>query len=233
MKVVVLGATGATGRLVVTQLLDAECEVTALVRNTGVLTAHPRLTQIANTALAIETDLLKSILADSDAAICCLGHNLTLQGVYGAPTMLVRDSVKRVISLVDKQRVKPFKLTLMSSTGVRNLALKEPLQPLEKSINLALRWLLPPHRDNENAAKLLQRIGPNKRFLEWVMVRPDTLIDKSEVSDYAWHPSPISSPLFDAKETSRINVANALCRLILEDDLWQQWRGQTPVIYNH
>tara|TARA_Y100001956_G_C4113204_1_gene183523 strand:- start:97 stop:801 length:705 start_codon:yes stop_codon:yes gene_type:complete len=232
MKVVVLGATGATGRLVVAQLLDAECQVTALVRHTDVLTDHPRLTQITSTALTIESDEMKSILAKSDAAICCLGHNLTLQGVYGAPQMLVRDSLKRVISLINESREQPFKLVLMSSTGVRNMALKEPAKPLEQSINLILRWLLPPHRDNENSAKLLQRFGSQKRFLEWVMVRPDTLIDKSEVSEYSWHPSPVSSPLFDAKETSRINVANALCRLVLDDKLWREWRGKTPVVYN-
>ena len=48
MKVMVLGATGATGHLVVKQLLDAECDVVALVRNTEVLAEHPKLNQINN-----------------------------------------------------------------------------------------------------------------------------------------------------------------------------------------
>ncbi|WP_159651187.1 NAD(P)-dependent oxidoreductase [Vibrio atypicus] len=232
MRVVVLGATGATGRLAVKQLLDAGCEVIALVRTTDVLAEHHGLTQMTKTALTIEEGELKSILAKSDAAICCLGHNLTLQGVYGAPRMLVRDSIKRLADSITTERSRPFKLALMSSTGVRNREAGEKVTSKEKAVVSLLRWLLPPHRDNEQAAKLLQRMGTKNKPLEWVIVRPDTLLDQSEVSEYQWHQSPTRSALFDAGETSRVNVANALCRLVMEEDLWQKWRGQTPVIYN-
>ncbi|MDN3685066.1 hypothetical protein QW180_21815 [Vibrio sinaloensis] len=69
-------------------------------------------------------------------------------------------------------------------------------------------------------------------LLEWVILRPDTLIDRAEVSSYQWHSSPTRSALFDAGETSRINVANALSRLVTDSQLWLDWRGQMPVIYN-
>jgi putative NADH-flavin reductase len=232
MKVMVLGATGATGHLVVKQLLNAECDVVALVRNTEVLAEHPRLNQINNTALSLESQHLQRLISDCDAVISCLGHNMTLQGVYGAPRMLVTNSLQRVISLTSKQRERPLKLVLMSSAGVRNLVLQERVEQSEKWLNLLLRWILPPHRDNEKAAKLLNRNSTSHNSLEWTIVRPDTLIDQSQVSDYQWHQSPTRSALFNAGETSRINVANALCRLVLDDDLWQQWRGQMPVIYN-
>lgn len=232
MKVMVLGATGATGHLVVKQLLDAECDVVALVRNTEVLVEHPRLNQINNTALSLESQHLQRLISECDAVISCLGHNMTLQGVYGAPRMLVTNSLQRVISLTSKQRERPLKMVLMSSAGVRNFALQERVEPSEKWLNLLLRWILPPHRDNEKAAKLLNRNSTSHKSLEWAIVRPDTLIDQSQVSDYQWHQSPTRSTLFNAGETSRINVANALCRLVLDDDLWQQWHGQMPVIYN-
>ncbi|MCG9751227.1 SDR family oxidoreductase [Vibrio brasiliensis] len=232
MKVMVLGATGATGHLVVKQLLNAECDVVALVRNTEVLAEHPRLNQINNTALSLESQHLQRLISDCDAVISCLGHNMTLQGVYGAPRMLVTNSLQRVISLTSRQRERPLKLVLMSSAGVRNLVLQERVEQSEKWLNLLLRWILPPHRDNEKAAKLLNRNSTSHNSLEWTIVRPDTLIDQSQVSDYQWHQSPTRSALFNAGETSRINVANALCRLVLDDDLWQQWHGQMPVIYN-
>lgn len=232
MKVMVLGATGATGRLAVKQLIEAECDVVALVRTNSVLEQHPRLTQIAGTVLSLESQQIKQLISECDAVISCLGHNLTLQGVYGAPTMLVRNSLQRVVCLTASQRAQPLKLVLMSSTGVRNYVQKERIEPLEKWVNFLLRWLLPPHRDNEKAAKLLNRIRTSSKRIEWAIVRPDTLIDQSQVSDYQWSPSPTRSALFNAGETSRINVANALCRLVLQDDLWQQWRGQMPVIYN-
>ena len=232
MKVMVLGATGATGRLVVKQLLYAECDVVALVRNTEVLVEHPRLIQVNDTALSLESQHLQRLISECDAVVSCLGHNLTLQGVYGAPRMLVRKSLQRVVSLTSKQRERPLKLVVMSSAGVRNLVLKEHVEQSEKWLNLILRWIVPPHRDNEKAAKLLNRISKNSKRVEWSIVRPDTLIDQSQVSDYRWHQSPTCSALFNAGETSRINVANALCRLVLEDELWQQWQGQMPVIYN-
>jgi hypothetical protein len=31
---------------------------------------------------------------------------------------------------------------------------------------------------------------------------------------------------------SRINVAHFMARLAVEDELWQEWKGQMPVIYN-
>lgn len=232
MKVMVLGATGATGQGVVKQLLDADIDVAALVRDTDVLGEHPRLQQIAATALSMEPTELEQLVGNSDAIICCLGHNLTLQGVYGAPRMLVRDSLRRIISSVDKQRSQPLKLVLMSSTGVRNVVTQERIPTLETALNFLLRWLLPPHRDNEQAAKLLHSQEINNTSLEWVMVRPDTLIDRSEVSQYDWFVSPTRSALFDAGETSRINVANAMYRLVSDESLWQQWKGKSPVIYN-
>ena len=96
-----------------------------------------------------------------------------------------------------------------------------------------LRLLLPPHVDNEQAADYLRSIvGQNDSAIEWAAVRPDGLIDESEVSEYEVHPSPIRSAIFDAGKTSRINVAHFMAELITDDQTWNQWKGQMPVIYN-
>ncbi|EGA68989.1 hypothetical protein VISI1226_06778 [Vibrio sinaloensis DSM 21326] len=232
MKILVLGATGATGRLVVRQLLEANHQVVALVRDIKVLAEHSDLTQYQTTALDMPNQQLEMIVAECQACICCLGHNFTLQGVYGAPRLLVRDSIMRVISVISPQRSEPFKLALMGSTGVRNRAINESVSRQEIWLSRLLRVLLPPHRDNEKAAELLSRSRKLSTLLEWVILRPDTLIDRAEVSSYQWHSSPTRSALFDAGETSRINVANALSRLVTDSQLWLDWRGQMPVIYN-
>ena len=40
------------------------------------------------------------------------------------------------------------------------------------------------------------------------------------------------APFFNAGKTSRINVGNFMANLINDDDLWNKWKGQMPVIYN-
>ena len=92
---------------------------------------------------------------------------------------------------------------------------------------------LPPQADNEQAAEFLRRnIGRNDPQIEWVAVRPDNLIDEDAATDYDLHPSPVRSAIFDAGKTSRINVAHFMAELIANEETWQTWRGQMPVIDN-
>jgi L-rhamnose mutarotase len=96
-----------------------------------------------------------------------------------------------------------------------------------------LRLLLPPHPDNEKAADFLRvNIGQRNPYIEWCAVRPDTLINEENVTGYSLHISPTRSALFNPGKTSRINVGHFMARLILDDDIWNKWKGQMPVIYN-
>jgi hypothetical protein len=93
--------------------------------------------------------------------------------------------------------------------------------------------LLPPQVDNEKAADYLRLcIGPDDRVIQWVVVRPDTLINKDQVTKYDIHPSPTRSAIFNPGKTSRINVAHFIADLITRDEFWNQWQGKMPVIYN-
>ncbi len=121
----------------------------------------------------------------------------------------------------------------MNTMGNRNRDLNEPISFAEKCVVGLLRLLLPPHVDNEQAADYLRsKVGQNDKLIEWTAVRPDNLIDEDEVTPYDVYPSPIRSAIFDAGQTSRINVGHFMADLITEDDIWQQWQGQMPVIYN-
>jgi len=87
--------------------------------------------------------------------------------------------------------------------------------------------------DNEKAADFLRTgIGQDDRVIEWAAVRPDNLIDESEVTEYDLHPSPTRSAIFDAGTTSRINVGHFMADLMADRDTWNKWKGQMPVIYN-
>ena len=164
----------------------------------------------------------------------CLGHTLSLKGMYGPPRRLVTDATRRLCDAIrTSQPQEPVKFVLMNTAGNRNRDLDESISFGERCV-VGLLWLvLPPHVDNENAADYLRtQIGQDDGTIEWVAVRPDSLVDRDQVTEYEVHPSPTRSALFDPGSTSRINVAHFMARLIAEDDTWNKWKGQMPVIYN-
>lgn len=148
--------------------------------------------------------------------------------------MLVSNTVQRLCAVINRAApVKPIKFVLMNTTGKSNRDIPEKVSCAQACVISLLRWLLPPHLDNENAADYLRtEVGQQHKKVGWVIVRPDGLIDEKEVSEYSLHPSPTRSAIFDAGQTSRINVAHFMAQLVVDEQLWQQWRGQMPVIYN-
>ncbi len=237
MKVIVLGATGATGRLVVKELLKQQHQVIALVRSSGRENTlenidEEQLTLINGTALTLEDAHLSKLIDEADGVISCLGHNLTWKGVYGAPQMMVRDSIKRIVTLVCRHRNAPLKIVLMNSSGVQNKDQYEPISLMQRLVLTILRLLLPPHKDNEQAADYLRTLDTRKHTIQWVVVRPDTLIDQFNATQYSLHPAPIRSAIFDAGKVSRINVAVVMTRLLSDSHLWEKWQGKMPLIYN-
>ena len=152
----------------------------------------------------------------------------------GQPRKLVTDATRRLCNAITSNNLKSkTKFVLMNTTGNRNRDLNEPLSFGQKCVIRLLRLLLPPHVDNEKAADYLRtEIGQNHNFVEWVAVRPDGLINEETVTDYEIHPSPTKSAIFNAGNVSRINVAHFMARLINDDRLWTEWKGQMPVIYS-
>lgn len=238
MDVLVVGASGATGRLLVEALLSRGRRVKAIVRSPGALLKIPdpggNLT-IIRAGIADITDAeLAGHVQGCDAVASCLGHNLTFKGMFGHPRRLVTGSVRRLCRAISAAPLgKPVRFVLMGSAGVRNRGLHEPVSLAHRCVVLLLRILIPPHADNEMAAECLRTdLGPNNGGLEWAVVRPDSLIDADTAGEYDLHESPIRSAIFDSGRTSRINVAHFMADLITRDDLWREWKGRMPVIYN-
>ncbi|HEY0744187.1 MAG TPA: NAD(P)H-binding protein [Chryseosolibacter sp.] len=238
MTTLVVGASGATGKLVVGQLLDAGENAKVIIRESSNIPAEwnsrKQLTIIKGNIAEMNTDTLSDYIQDCDAIISCLGHTISWKGIYGKPRKLVTTSVAKLCEAIRQNApTKPVKLILMNTSGNRNRDLNEPLSVGERIVITLLRLLLPPHPDNEKAADYLRiNVGQNNAYIQWVAVRPDTLIDEAQVTEYSLHPSPIRSAIFNPGKTSRINVANLLKRLTTDEVLWQHWKGQMPVIYN-
>ena len=238
MTTLVIGASGATGKLLVEQLLESGIMVKIIVRSTSIIpdkwNYYEKLTIINGSIAEITVEEMSEYIADCQAVASCLGHNLTLKGLFGKPGKLVTDTVKLLCEAILRTKPeKPIKFVLMNTAGNSNRDIDEPVMFGQKIVIALLRILLPPHPDNEKAADYLRvNIGQSNPYIEWTAVRPDTLINEDNITGYSLHISPIRSALFNPGKTSRINVGNFMARLILFDDIWNKWKGQMPVIYN-
>lgn len=238
MTTLVLGASGATGINLVEQLLNRGQNVKVIVRSPEKLPeswkSNDLLQIISASILDLSDKEMREYISDCQSVASCLGHNLTWKGVYGQPRQLVTDATRRLCEAITANNPKKHvKYVLMNTTGNSNRDLNESISFAQKCVIGFLRLILPPHVDNEKASDYLRtKIGQNNQFIEWTAVRPDGLTNESVVTDYEIHPSPIRSAIFNAGKISRINVGHFMANLISDDDLWNKWKGQMPVIYN-
>lgn len=238
MTILVVGASGATGRLLVKHLLNRGLNVKVIVRSPDKLPEdirqHAHLSLICASILDLSDAEMAQHVSGCDAVASCLGHNISLKGIYGHPRRLVADATRRLCEAIRSNKPEePARFVLMNTAGNSNRDIPERISFAQKCVVGLLRLLLPAHADNEKAADYLRtRIGRNNEMIEWVVVRPDSLIEESEVTEYDAYPSPIRSAIFNAGRTSRINVGHFMADLITDNDIWNRWKGQMPVIYN-
>ncbi|MRH41609.1 NAD(P)H-binding protein [Aquibacillus halophilus] len=238
MRILVLGASGATGKQVVRQLIKRQINTRVLIRESAVLpndiTDNSLVEIVKGNIYGLNESELNNLLCDCHVIISCLGHNVTLKGMFGKPYYLVFNTIRRICETVKKRKDKEVKLILMSTTGYTNSLSGEINSIGEKIIHFFLKLMLPPHRDNLKAANyLLTNIGIEDERVGWVAVRPDTLVNHDEESSYQVCKSPVRSPIFNAGKTSRINVSNFMAELATDDKLWENWKFKTPVVYNN
>jgi uncharacterized protein YbjT (DUF2867 family) len=235
--VLLLGGTGRTGRLALSQLLERGVSVRAIVRSAdrlpeatadvaGLLVTEAEL-------LSLPDDSLRGLVQGCDAVVSCLGHNITLKGLFGAPRDLVTQATTRVCRAIESlQPAKPVKFILMSSVSVNQPAGRDARRGRSEKAKVALmRGLVPPSRDNQRAADYLCRgAGTDNPLVEWVVVRPDTLRE-GPVTEYRLHDSLVSS-LAHPDSTNRANVAHFMCELATNPEVCETWAGKLPVIVN-
>jgi nucleoside-diphosphate-sugar epimerase len=238
MTTLIVGASGATGRLLVEQLLNRGESVKIIVRTETNLPEsvrnHKNLSIIRASLLELSDAEIAQHVNGCDAVASCLGHNMSLKGLYGHPRRLVTEAARRLCKAIKANKPQtPVKFVLMNTAGNSNRDLAEPVSFGQKFVTGLIRTLLPPHADNEKAADFLRtQIGQEDREVEWAVVRPDSLTDEEEVAAYEVYPSPIRSAIFNPGTTSRINVGHFMAELIANQETWMKWKGQMPVIYN-
>ncbi len=235
--VLLVGGTGRTGSRVLGQLLERGVPVCAIVRSSDRLppgvAGNPLLSIVEADLLSLSSDYLRGLVSGCEAVISCLGHTLSVTGLYGSPRRLVTQAVMSLCGAAEAtDRESPLKLILMSSVSVnRPSGTDARRSAVEMGFLWVVRRVLPPARDNQRAADFLAReIGADHPSIEWVVIRPDTLLE-GYVSDYELSEGLVRS-IFRPGETNMSNVAHFMCQLATDAPAWQRWKATMPVIMN-
>jgi uncharacterized protein YbjT (DUF2867 family) len=231
----VLGGTGRTGGRVVRQLLDRGCEVRVLVRSAERLphgvAGVAGLTVTEADLLSLGDDEFVRLVDGCDAVVSCLGHTIDVKGVFGRPRDLVTQATHRVCRAAKTQQPeRPLRFVLMSSVSVNRPGKADTRRGgFERAVLWLLRGLVPPARDNQAAADfLIEAVQTDGRYVEWTAVRPDSL-KEGDTSPYDVREGLVDS-LFRPSQTRMANVADFMCELVGDDDIWARWQGRLPVI---
>ena len=235
--VLLVGGTGRTGRRVLEQLLRRGVAVRAIVRSADRIPSgvagDSGLTVVEADLLSLgDADLLRYVRG-CDAVVSCLGHVLSLKGIFGPPRDLVaRASARLCWAIGESQPHKPVRFVLLSSVAVNHPEGLDTRRGVFENVVLwILRGLVPPSKDNQRAADFLHDdVGIGDPLVQWVAVRPDSLLE-GDVSEYVLHQTLVSS-LFRPDSTNMANVAHFICELLTSPGTWEDWRGKLPVIIN-
>ena len=164
MTVAVLGASGATGRQVVTTALDRGHDVVALVRRPGRLTSREGLTEAVWPDVT-DTAELAPALSGVDVVVSALG------GAGHGPTTVCTDGIRSAVAAMRTAGV--TRLIAVSAHGV--------LETRDRSLYSRAAWshVTERMRDKERMEPLITASG-----LTWTIVRPPKLSDHRATGRY-------------------------------------------------
>lgn len=168
MNILVLGATGRTGRLFAQAAVAANHQVTAIIRDKSKSTM-PKIKFLEGSPK--DGELLEKTLHGMDAVVVSLNINRTSDNPFAkvvSPLTIISDSVKALIPAMEKNGVK--RIITVSASGVGDSWNHMPLiaRLLIRSSNIMRAY--EDHHRQEQALR--------ESDLEWTIVRPVMLNDK-------------------------------------------------------
>ena len=191
MKVLVLGATGKTGRLIVAQ--GAAHALTALARSPAALPAGVTAVQgDATDAAAVER-----AVQGQDAVISALGRP------DFRPTTMLSDAAKACVAAMEKHRVK--RLVYLSAFGVGDSRARVGFLSDKVFIPLIVRNIV---LDHERAEAIVRASA-----LDWIIVRPSHLVDTPARAQFRH--GDIAADF--TKKVSRADVAAFMLQQLTDD----------------
>ena len=205
MKVLIIGATGTTGQILIREGLAQGHEITALVRNPSALpSADHRLRVVEGNAL--DASSVEAAVVGQDAVLSALGTRSS------RPTTLFSESTHNLIGAMTKHGVR--RLVCITGVGVGDS---------KGHVGFLYDRIIRPfvvknvYEDKERQEEEIKHSD-----LDWVIVRPAQLTDEPARGKYGVY----LGGSYKVKKISRVDVA-AFMLAQLTDDTYVH---KTPVI---
>lgn len=209
MKILVLGATGATGKLVVEQALEAGHEVTAFARNPADVTAkHPKLRVVQGDGTNAEA--LQRAVAGHDVVVSALGSRTRNKNT------ILSESARNTIDAMKKAGVR--RLIWLSAAGVG-----DSLPQTQRSSFIMGRILIPLMLKDVFADAAIADESIRQSGLEWCVVRPVGLNNRPLKGNIR--------VITDGSKLPSVGISRAdVAKFMLEQATQGTYLGKMPVL---
>jgi uncharacterized protein YbjT (DUF2867 family) len=218
-RVLIIGGSGRTGKLVVDELLARGHEVTALVRKPGSLEARPNLRTVTGTPMS-KDDVRKAFtVSDPEVVVVTLSApragDSPFAAVVSAPRLMA-DANANVVAVMKESKTP--KIVIMQAFGVAESwpNMHWTLRMLMKKSNMIYQY-----KDHNLVAKEVKASGE-----DYVFVRPSRLEEGEAKETKEWANDGKGVPMMSA--CTRGSVA----RFIAEAVENRTWDNTAPVITN-
>ena len=199
VRILVIGATGGTGRAIVAQALERGHSVTALVRTPSSLNVqHPRLRVLQGDVLDYAS--VEAALQDQEAVVSALGHRR-----FFSTARILSEGTRNVLRAMEAGRVRRF--VCETSLGLGNTAGRMGLY----YTFFVIPFILPIYfGDKARQERLIAASS-----VDWVIVRPGALTDGAKRDTYR-HGRNVGSFLRTVR-ISRADVATFMLDQLADD----------------
>ncbi len=205
-SILVIGATGGTGRELVSQALERGLQVTALARDpTRLQIDHPNLSVVQGDVL--DAPSIQAAMRGQDAVISALGHKR-----FFMPTRILSGGTGNVLAAMDTHGVKRF--VCETSLGIGSSAGRMGLYYTFFVIPVILPFYF---WDKTRQERIISQSNA-----EWTLVRPGALTDGEGRRVY--REGPKIGSLLTTVRISRSDVASFMLNQLFTDT----WRRAAP-----
>jgi len=208
MNIIIFGATGPSGRLIVEQALEQGHNVTAFARNPDAVKIHnDKLTVIKGDIL--DPSAVENAISGKDAVLSALGVRK-----LGKNTIL-SEGTKNIIAAMENHGVK--RLVCMTSLGVGD-SKDQPAWLFRAIIRpLLLRNVFIDKEEQERLVKASK--------LDWIIVRPAGLTNGPRTGSYKHWVGELKAPI--TNRISRADVADFMLKQLTDETYLRKTPGQS------
>src|SRR5712692_925153 len=200
LRILIIGATGGTGRQLVRQALEQGHQVTAFVRKPKKLKIeHPNLRVVKGNVRDYAS--MESAMRDQNAVVCALGHKR-----WFYPTRILSEGTRNILRAMKSCGVP--RLVCESSLGVGSAVGRLGLMSTFFVIPLILPFYF---WDRVHQEKLIEESNT-----DWAIVRPGVLTNAPARGKYRHGPK-VGNFLWPVR-ISRADVADFMLKQLTDDD---------------